>query len=64
MKIENKTNMFQLVWGADGSKHVARPWRIIDVPEGTAYDESRFALVGETKVEAEPVSKKSKEKIE
>jgi hypothetical protein len=46
MKLKNKTNLFQQV----GGKNV-RPWRYVEVEDNVKFDETKFMLVGEKKVE-------------
>lgn len=41
MRLKNKTGMFQKVNGKP-----VRPWRYINVPDGTEYDKNKFEKVG------------------
>ena len=44
MIIKNKTNQFQKC-----GLVLARPWRVITVPDGTEFDKEIFELIGEKK---------------
>jgi hypothetical protein len=54
MIVQNKTKHFKKCGGKS-----CRPWRQIEVPEGTQVDDRFFEIVGK-KVESKPKSKKEK----
>lgn len=49
MLLENKTNHFHSIELKDGNRVTVRPYRTVEVPSGTQYNNDVFALVSESK---------------
>jgi hypothetical protein len=61
MLLKNKTAMFQIARKGE-QKYVARPWRIIDVPDDAEYGKDVFEIFKERQPETktEVVKKENK----
>lgn len=53
MLLENKTNHFHSIKLKDGEIVTVRPYRTVEVPSGTQYNNDVFALVSESKTKSQ-----------